>query len=504
MKNIIFRKIAKINNFFIFHFNKINEFIKIINHKFKNISSFNRYLIFLIIILFLYLFFLSIPSLYDKGVIQTKLNKIIEQEYNINISLSSDIKYNILPKPHFLIKNAKIFTNNPDAPIEVGQIKKLRAYIDQRNFFKKNKIGLVSISINDANFSIHQKDMEYLKEYLETKLSKKKLSISNSKFFYIDENEEVISIFPISKVTMYYDDIDSKNTFISKGEFFSTPYTLNWNKDFNNQLNSTFLRLNELNIRMENFTDKKASNLSMKNYIFFRSAEIETDILIEEKSIKLKSSGNSKIKNNKLNYTGEIFLNPFQITTEVNLGKLDFRKSIFDNDLLRRIFEIKHLYNQNLSLILNLRIEKLVKNKLFKSSNVLVNLSSGNINFNNSIFSGDVGNLNLINSNILNFKDDLIFNGNFRFNIISKNEFYRLFQINKKNRKDIDNFYFDMQYNLTKNKIKISNLIFDPGKVKLENELSDFLNENNDELKINNWIDFKNFVKKIFVDYYEG
>ena len=61
-----------------------------------------------------------------------------------------------------------------------------------------------------------------------------------------------------------------------------------------------------------------------------------------------------------------------------------------------------------------------------------------------------------------------------------------------------------MQYNLTKNKIKISNLIFDPGKVKLEHELSDFLNENDDELKINNWIDFKIFVQKIFVDHYEG
>ena len=32
----------------------------------------------------------------------------------------------------------------------------------------------------------------------------------------------------------------------------------------------------------------------------------------------------------------------------------------------------------------------------------------------------------------------------------------------------------------------------------------DFLNENNGDLKINNWIDFKIFVKKIFVDYYEG
>ena len=79
MKNILFKKIAKINNFFVSLFNKINDFIKIINTKYKNISSFNRYLIFLITILFLYLFYLSIPSLYDKGFIQTKLNKMINE-----------------------------------------------------------------------------------------------------------------------------------------------------------------------------------------------------------------------------------------------------------------------------------------------------------------------------------------------------------------------------------------------------------------------------------------
>ena len=142
--------------------------------------------------------------------------------------------------------------------------------------------------------------------------------------------------------------------------------------------------------------------------------------------------------------------------------------------------------------------------RIFKSSKILINLSNGTINFNNSIFNGDLGNLKLINSNIQNIKDDLIFSGNFTFNVLSQKEFYRLFQINKKNRKKISNFYFDIEYNLTKNKFKISNLIFDPGKVKLENELSDFLNANNDEFKINNWIDFKIFVQKIFVDHYEG
>ena len=87
---------------------------------------------------------------------------------------------------------------------------------------------------------------------------------------------------------------------------------------------------------------------------------------------------------------------------------------------------------------------------------------------------------------------------------MSKKEFFRLFQINKKNRKEIKNVYFNINYNLTKNKIKITNLIFDPGKIKLENELSDFLNENNGDLKINNWIDFKMFVQKIFVNHYDG
>ena len=168
------------------------------------------------------------------------------------------------------------------------------------------------------------------------------------------------------------------------------------------------------------------------------------------------------------------------------------------------MFAINHLYNQNLSSSISFSIQKLVKNKLFKSSKIFINSSSGYIDFDNTIFSGELGNLKLANSQIRNVKDDLIFNGNFTFNILSNKEFFRLFQINKKNRKEIKNIYFNINYNLTKNKIKITNLIFDPGKIKLENELSDFLNENNGDLKINNWIDFKIFVKDIFVNHYDG
>ena len=71
------------------------------NFKFK-ISKFNQYLILLISILFLYLFYLSIPSLYNKGSLQKDLSNKLLNEFNIKFSVSSEISYSILPSPHFL------------------------------------------------------------------------------------------------------------------------------------------------------------------------------------------------------------------------------------------------------------------------------------------------------------------------------------------------------------------------------------------------------------------
>ena len=505
MKNIIFRKIAKINNFFINTFNNISEFIKIVNHKFKSISSFNRYLIFLITILFLYLFFLSIPSLYDKGTLQTKLNRIINEEYNINFSLSPDIQYNILPKPHFLIENVKLYSNNNSSSQELGQIKKLKIFLSQTKFFKKNTIEINSISLNDANFLVHQKDLKYFKNFLGEKFSNKKLKVINSKFFYLDENKNVISIFPISKINLVYNENKSKNLLKSKGEFFTVPYILDWNKDFIAKENSTTLKLKKINLKIENLTKKiNTDTLSIKNIIYFRSAEIETDIVKNKNFIEIKSDENLKIKNNKINYTGKVDLSPFYLNMNINLEKLDFKKNIFNNTFLRNLLLIEPLYDDNLNAQFNLKIKNLMKSKLFSSSTIFVSLHNGGVNFDNTIFRGDIGVLNLINGNLENIKEDLIFNGNFIFNINSKNQFYRLFQISKKNRKKINNIYFDLKYNLTKEKIIIKNLILEPGKIKLEEELIDVLDLSDNQKKIDNWIDFKNFVRNIFVNYYEG
>ena len=138
-------KFVNLNNYFIDQFKKLKKF------KFKKISNFSLSIILFISLLFLYLFYLSIPSLYDKGSLQKNLSSKLINEFNINFSISSEINYSILPSPHILIKNAKIFNHDVNNPKEIVQIKELKIFISQKNFFHQDDIIIKSILINDAN-----------------------------------------------------------------------------------------------------------------------------------------------------------------------------------------------------------------------------------------------------------------------------------------------------------------------------------------------------------------
>ena len=63
---------------------------------------------------FLYLLYLSVPSLYDTGRVQKVLYNKILKEFQLNLSLSSNITYRILPLPIFHVQDSKIFQIKSD------------------------------------------------------------------------------------------------------------------------------------------------------------------------------------------------------------------------------------------------------------------------------------------------------------------------------------------------------------------------------------------------------
>ena len=104
-----------------------NNFIKRTIFKVENktndkflVSNFSKYIIAIIAVLFIYIFYLSIPLLYDKNWVQNKIVTKLSDEFNINLSNSFDISYRILPKPHYLIKDTKT---------TLAEIKDLTVYI---------------------------------------------------------------------------------------------------------------------------------------------------------------------------------------------------------------------------------------------------------------------------------------------------------------------------------------------------------------------------------------
>ena len=156
------------------------EFIK--NIRFK-ISVFSKYLILLIVLLFSYLFYLSIPVFYNYGDLQKNITKKLLTEFNLNAVPSANIIYKILPSPNFEISNV-ILSTDPDKKFnEFAQIKKMKIYVSIRKLHSQEQLEIKKITFSEANFNINKNSFYYLNNFFKEKISSKKISIKKVKYF---------------------------------------------------------------------------------------------------------------------------------------------------------------------------------------------------------------------------------------------------------------------------------------------------------------------------------
>jgi len=461
------------------------------NNKF-HVSTFNKYIIVIIGILFIYIFYLLIPLLYDKNWVQNKIVSKLNTEFNINLSNSFDISYRILPKPHYLIKDTKT---------DLAEISNLNIFISQNNFFNKDSIEISEVVIDEANFSLLNNNFKAMYKNSEDKFSKKKIKIINSKAFLKNNLNEVISIIKISNAFLFFDEKNLLNLFDFKGEIFNIPFRLKYQTIFESQNKNIEIKAPNLKLKVINKVLKIDEGLSSgTNSVSILSSSLNTRYDIKDQVVVFQSDG-SRVYNSKIDYSGQITINPFDLDLKIDL--IDYKISnIFKlNTIINEFIKSGLLFNENISVSTLINIKSGINDEIFHNAKIKFKILNGRINFNNTIFiNKNIGLVEISESNLFLKNNKLILTANLIFKVKNTDELFSFLNTSKKSRKDIKDIKFNIIYDFLNNQIEFKNIKINGNEVsdQFQSIAEGFIDNNS-----NNLNNSRRLLNKL-IDLYEG
>tara|TARA_B110000305_G_scaffold214861_1_gene251917 strand:+ start:541 stop:2025 length:1485 start_codon:yes stop_codon:yes gene_type:complete len=436
------------------------------NNNFK-ISNFNKYLISIFGLLFFYLFYLLIPLLYDKNWVQINLEDKLLTEFKINLSVSADISYRILPKPHFLIKDSKILIKDTEKLKSIAEIKNLKVFLSQGNFLEKEKMYLTKVIIDNANFSLLRSDLKILNNSSNNQFSNKKIKINNSKIFFKDNLSQIIAIAKIDKANLFFDDEKLLNFFSLRGEIFAIPFTFDFENQNNIKKNKKInLKAKSLKLNIFNeFTKEKNKPFEGKNIISILNSTIITKYNIKDELIFFNSK-NIKISNTKPSYTGQLTFNPFDLDVNIKLDNYEIFKLFDTNSILNEFFKSELLINDNISIKTSIDVNSKLSNKIYQKAKINFHIVNGKMDFNNTKFiNNEIGSLKLNNSNLFVENNKLLLSTDIFIEIENHNRLFSFLNTSKKARKKVKNIMVNLEYDFLSRQIKFNNIVVDNNKV---------------------------------------
>ena len=489
--SLLIKKIKKqflsINSLLESYFNKLKHFKS--NFKKSEIIRNNRVYFGLGGVVILTLFYFLIPTFYNKDNIQSEIKNQILKKYNIDIKFKEKIRYGLLPKPHFSAKNLLVLKDKK----EIGAVSDFKIYIGLQNYFSTTNLKMRDLVFNNTIFNIEIDDLTFFQRLLQTEPNENKIVIRNSDIFFKSEDNETLFLNKILNSKFFYDSFNLENIFTSKNKIFNIPYKLIIKNDkFNKEI---FTKFNANKIR-----------LVIENVINYESDYKKglLDILFVNKNTSL----NYELKKNSLEFTSEengffeglIEFRPFFFKASVNYEGLSTKNLFKDDSIIIELIKSELLNNQNLNVNINLFVKDITNIDELNDLNLNISLDQSNINFLKSKIMWKEDLEIIMNEGLLNYdQDEIYLNGKLIINTINIDNFYKSFQINKSNRKDINKIELDFVYNFNKNKFRFDNVKIDNSS---NEKLDSFIDSHNFSGKtFDNKIMFKNFINNFFISY---
>jgi hypothetical protein len=482
-KNIF---IKKISNLLLSINNKIESFFNFLQQQRFNKKKFlvKKIFISLSVLVFSILIYLILPTFYDKNEVKNQIKDKIFQNYNIKINFINEPKYGLFPKPHFLIDNVEIEYNSKI----ISNSKKIKFYTSIKNNFKFNDVKFNDLNFLETDFRVDISNFNFFFDLLKNKISNQNIKFIKNKLFYLDQNEEVIFFSDIEKLDFSYQE-NSTNELKSQFEIFALPVGLNIKHDISNNKILNQIKINQLRLNIDNE---------------FNYTEKELDGLIKLNFANKNQIINYSLKDNNLSYNsndqslkGEVNIKPFYLSSNLNINNTNFKDLFEKNSILISLIKSEIFNNKNLNGNISVSLKKLNDLRNIDLVNFQVLLEEGQILITNLNFIfKDSAIFNFNNVNTINEDNKLKFIGDIQIVFKDIQKFYNHFQIEKNNRKNINQINSNFIFNFDDRSFE-----FDELKVSgVDNEISDQdLNKFNVEKQnILNEVLFKNKVRDFF------
>ncbi len=455
--------------------------------KTEKLSNFTKVIFILLVLFFSIGIYLSIPVLFNYKSIENIIEKKFYSDFNINLNINGDIKYQLLPKPHLLISNSSLSIDKNNEETMSIDIEKLKVFLNSKNLYPKSKLNFEKFEIQGNNFLLKEKDYHILRHYLHSTKSKP-IHIKKSKIFILDEKDETLVISPIEKIIFTTSNKDNFKKLNINGNVFDLNFKSIWKKEFNSDFDSQI----EIDFKLPNISIKNklnydnSSDFNGSALINFLNKNIEIDYKLKNNKISFISPEN----NNDIRIDTKIELKPFYLNSNITLNRQNFNFLI--DDLIFSILNLKSDLIGNLNGNLKLSLTN-IEHELIRDGYISFDIKKNYIKLNKAIFNlGDIG---IIESEI-NYQEEMgevIFNSSNFIKIKNSKNFAKKFQLNKRKVENLNNIYFKIKKNINTGLISISDIEIN----KLDN-----LEKNKEKLvhNIKNTQELKILVKRIIND----
>tara|TARA_Y100000590_G_C15683824_1_gene1000835 strand:- start:638 stop:2062 length:1425 start_codon:yes stop_codon:yes gene_type:complete len=414
-----------------------------------------------ITLIFILLLYFSLPSFYNYENFDKEIQKKVSKDFKIDLKNISGVTYLILPSPHFLIEECDMYFTQ-DSKEKILKAKYLKINVFLKNLHKKEKIELKEIRIKNADVDLKFLDIKNFYSHLKYNISKP-IYLSNSNFFFKNEEKEILSISKIKKFEYFFDLQNKVKKLNIFGNLFGSEFIFKWEKSFSNPfVTISDIKFRNPNLKISNKFNRKDENfIQAKTNINFLKNNLNLNYKFNKDSIDLIDDGSNIINNSKL--IGNIDLNPFFFNLNLILSGMStktFLNNLFSN--LHQVNNTSHLnFNGNLKINLNE-----INNRLFENLVINLNFLEKKISLKNSSLDlKKIGKINFSNPLIYEKNQKIFAKSKVKFDVNDQQEFYRRFLIPRQNRIDLNKVYFEIEYNIDDGSYFLSNINLDQSKI---------------------------------------